>query len=68
MAATAGAFAFWGLVPLYWKLVAHLPATEVLAHRIAWLIFWKLAPELLLLLAIWYSSFRPDRTVPLLER
>ena len=36
MAATAGAFAFWGLVPLYWKLIAHLPATEVLAHRIAW--------------------------------
>jgi chloramphenicol-sensitive protein RarD len=36
VAATAGAFAFWGLVPLYWKLVAHLPATEVLAHRIAW--------------------------------
>lgn len=36
MLATAGAFAFWGLVPLYWKLLAELPATELLSHRIAW--------------------------------
>jgi chloramphenicol-sensitive protein RarD len=34
--ATAGAFALWGLFPLYWKLTAHLPATEVLSHRITW--------------------------------
>ena len=34
--ATAGAFAFWGFIPLYWKLLAHLPPTEALAHRIAW--------------------------------
>lgn len=47
LVATAGAFAFWGLLPLYWKLVAHLPATEVLAHRIAWSLPW-----LALLLAI----------------
>jgi chloramphenicol-sensitive protein RarD len=47
LAATAGAFAFWGFIPLYWKLVAHLPATEVLAHRIAWSLPW-----LVLLLAL----------------
>jgi chloramphenicol-sensitive protein RarD len=34
--ATAAAFALWGLIPLYWKQTAHLPATEVLSHRIAW--------------------------------
>jgi chloramphenicol-sensitive protein RarD len=34
--ATAAAFALWGFFPLYWKLTAHLPATEVLSHRIAW--------------------------------
>lgn len=33
---TAGAFAFWGLIPLYWKLLAHVPAPELLAHRITW--------------------------------
>ena len=31
-----GAFAFWGFVPLYWKLLTDVPATESLAHRIAW--------------------------------
>lgn len=36
MVATATAFALWGLFPLYWKLTAHLPATEVLSHRIVW--------------------------------
>ncbi len=40
MAATAGAFALWGFIPLYWKLIADLPATEVLAHRIAWSLPW----------------------------
>ena len=34
--ATGGAFALWGLFPLYWKLLESLPATEQLAHRIAW--------------------------------
>ncbi|MCG6924799.1 MAG: EamA family transporter RarD [Acidobacteria bacterium] len=47
LAATAGAFAFWGFIPLYWKLLAHLPATEVLAHRIAWSL-----PCLLVLVAV----------------
>lgn len=30
------AYAFWGLAPLYWKLVASVPAVEVLAHRVLW--------------------------------
>jgi chloramphenicol-sensitive protein RarD len=34
--ATAGAFLFWGLAPLYWRILASAPATELLAHRIAW--------------------------------
>ncbi len=32
----AGAFAFWGLAPVYWKTIQHVPATETLAHRIVW--------------------------------
>jgi len=31
-----GAFGLWGLFPLYFKAVAVVPATEVLAHRIVW--------------------------------
>ena len=30
------AFGIWGLSPVYFKQVAHVPATEVLAHRIIW--------------------------------
>jgi chloramphenicol-sensitive protein RarD len=26
----------WGLVPIYWKLLAHVPAIQVLGHRIVW--------------------------------
>ncbi len=29
-----GCFAFWGLFPIYFKLLQHVPALEVLAHRI----------------------------------
>ena len=31
-----GAYLFWGILPLYMKLVAHLPTIEVLAHRVIW--------------------------------
>jgi len=30
------AFVWWGLCPIYFKAVAHVPAREVLAHRIVW--------------------------------
>jgi chloramphenicol-sensitive protein RarD len=33
---TIGAFVLWGLLPLYWKLLASVSAVEVLAHRIVW--------------------------------
>lgn len=29
-------FATWGLIPIYWKLIASVPATEILAHRFVW--------------------------------
>lgn len=31
-----GAYVAWGLLPAYWKNLRHLPATEILAHRIVW--------------------------------
>ncbi|TXS92066.1 EamA family transporter RarD [Parahaliea maris] len=35
---TAGivAFLIWGLAPLYFKALQHIPATEILAHRSLW--------------------------------
>lgn len=31
-----GAYATWGLFPLYWKLLLHVPPLQILAHRILW--------------------------------
>ena len=31
-----GAYSFWGLVPLYFKLVAAAGADEIIAHRVVW--------------------------------
>jgi chloramphenicol-sensitive protein RarD len=33
---TTGAFVLWGAVPVYWKMLQHVPALEILAHRIVW--------------------------------
>ena len=45
---TFQAFLTWGLLPIYWKWLDHLPALEILAHRIFWsllfvllFLFWK---------------------------
>jgi chloramphenicol-sensitive protein RarD len=48
------AYTFWGVMPLYFKAVAHVSATEIVAHRILWsLIFlgalaslWKRWPAI----------------------
>jgi chloramphenicol-sensitive protein RarD len=30
------AFSTWGLIPVYWKLLKDVPASEILAHRFLW--------------------------------
>ncbi len=42
------AYSIWGLVPLYWKLLKHVPAIQVLGHRIV----WSLAVLLILVAAL----------------
>lgn len=32
----AAAFLIWGTVPVYWKQMQHIAATELIAHRIVW--------------------------------
>ena len=34
--AGVAAFVTWGLVPVYWKLLRFIPASEILAHRFVW--------------------------------
>lgn len=34
--AGVAAFVTWGLVPVYWKLLQSIPASEILAHRFVW--------------------------------
>lgn len=31
-----GAYGLWGLFPLYWKLLQHVPALQLIGHRIVW--------------------------------
>lgn len=31
-----GAYALWGFFPIYWKLLHHVPALQLLSHRIVW--------------------------------
>lgn len=36
LAATVSAFGLWGFIPIYWRRLAEVPASELLAHRIVW--------------------------------
>ena len=34
--AAGGAFVAWGLLPVYWKSLAAVPAFEIMCHRVVW--------------------------------
>lgn len=36
LALAIAAYVFWGFLPLYMKALAHIPAAEVVAHRVVW--------------------------------
>lgn len=36
LAAALGAFCIWGMAPLYFKLIGHVGADEIIAHRVIW--------------------------------
>jgi chloramphenicol-sensitive protein RarD len=38
----AGAFVLWGLLPIFWKALHHVPALEILAHRMVWSLMFVL--------------------------
>lgn len=66
VACAVGAFGLWGLFPLYFKTVAHVPAPEVLSHRILWSVLF--VALLLWLLRQWPAVFAALRDRPTLLR
>jgi chloramphenicol-sensitive protein RarD len=36
LAAAIGAYAMWGVFPLYWHLVREVPSLQIIAHRVIW--------------------------------
>lgn len=49
--AGVGAFGIWGLAPLYFKLLGHVGADEIIAHRVIWSV-------VLLTLVLWLRRGR----------
>jgi len=33
---TISAFFLWGIFPIYWKALKHVPSTQIIAHRVVW--------------------------------
>ncbi|WP_347862114.1 EamA family transporter RarD [Salimicrobium sp. PL1-032A] len=40
---TISAYILWGVLPIYWKTLDHIPAFEVLAYRIVWALVFMIA-------------------------
>jgi len=62
MAAATLAYIIWGLLPVYWKMLDHLPAYEILGHRMAWSLPFIVLFLLLSRQRISFSQFQ-DKTV-----
>lgn len=45
----ASAYVIWGIIPIFWKLLGHVDAVEIVAHRIVWTLIFALAA-----LSAWY--------------
>lgn len=67
VAAALAAYVFWGLAPIYFKLIQAAPALEIIAHRILWSV-----PVLTLFLLVrdgrrfWQRMRLPPRSVAIL--
>jgi chloramphenicol-sensitive protein RarD len=55
-----GAYLMWGILPVYWKLLRTVPATQILAHRVAWSFVFLLMLIVLRreAVALWQSADR----------
>lgn len=39
----ASAYVTWGVIPIFWKLLTHVGAVEIVVHRIVWTLIFALA-------------------------
>ena len=53
-----GAYALWGVLPIYFKAVADVPATDIVAHRVLWSLPF-LALPLVLAVVLNRGALRP---------
>ena len=56
-----GAYTCWGLLPVYWKLLHHVPSVQLLGHRIVWSF---IALMIIILLMRQWNSFRSAALAP----
>ncbi|MFV0635774.1 hypothetical protein [Mitsuokella sp. WILCCON 0060] len=57
MTAALMTYLIWGVLPLYWNLLARADANEILAHRIIWSFLFML---LVLVLTKRWQAFKAD--------
>jgi chloramphenicol-sensitive protein RarD len=56
-----GAYALWGLFPIYWKYLHQVPALQIIGHRIGWSFLLLIA---VILLTRQWQSFRSAALAP----
>ncbi|NJD59734.1 MAG: EamA family transporter RarD [Anaerolineales bacterium] len=61
-----GAYVFWGLFPIYWRLLESVPAIEILAHRVVWSLVFMLGLLLLQKDLFWWKGILQNRRTWLL--
>ncbi len=54
-------YTLWGILPVYWKLIKHVPAIEILCHRVLWSAVFLLL--FLLLKGQWHDLWRLARNI-----
>ena len=59
------AYGMWGFFPVYWKLLKHIPALQLLGHRIGW--FFILLVVVLFITRRW-ADFRKSIVSPRIQR
>lgn len=55
---TALTFVLWGVVPLYWKLLKHVPPLQIIAHRIVWCTLFVLGWLFLSVRFAWWHAIK----------
>ncbi|MBP1465047.1 EamA family transporter RarD [Candidatus Chloroploca sp. M-50] len=61
-----GAYVSWGLLPIFWKALHHVPALEILANRVVWAMVAALIVGLFAFRTNWgwlFQALRQPRTV-----